>query len=207
MLALARARAPPRTLVHIAESCSWVRKTQFLPFVPGTIEQADELIEWYESDLTELLTMKYHVFWSHVVFDPSLLRLVDSFLRFFPRPIASVHEIAYRQPSLPPGWERVFQAMFRVILRMSFYKEDAEHFMDRFYYAKLIYDKVRSAMRADNRTHDSRNDPLNTTGRVALYSGSLMCRSSLTSVRCMATLTRRPSRSWSSAFSRRSPST
>ncbi len=40
------------------------------------------MLEVLDADLSRLLRQKYHVFWSHVIFDPRLLRLIDSFLRY-----------------------------------------------------------------------------------------------------------------------------
>jgi hypothetical protein len=121
---------------------SWLRTSKFLPFLPDSIDKSDELLEWYESDLHELLTMKYNVFWSHVLFDPSLMSFLDSFLRFFPRPITSALHIETRAPALPVGWDNVFHSVFRVFVRLSFYKESASNFMERKYYSNTIYNKV-----------------------------------------------------------------
>jgi hypothetical protein len=40
------------------------------------------VLEVLDVDLSRILRQKYHVFWSHVIFEPRLLRLIDSFLRY-----------------------------------------------------------------------------------------------------------------------------
>ena len=122
------------------------------------------VLEVLDADLSRLLRQKYHVFWSHVIFDPRLLRLIDSFLRYARRafdgssPVLdpqstyfSVFAKVFKGNTLLPAAElrtsnltrvvRVSCVVCLVLLRMSTNRESATDFMDARYFADLVYDK------------------------------------------------------------------
>jgi hypothetical protein len=60
------------------------------------------VLEVLDADLSRLLRQKYHMFWSHVIFDPRLLRLIDSFLRYARRAFDGNGGDAGSSPALDP---------------------------------------------------------------------------------------------------------
>jgi hypothetical protein len=84
-------------------------------FIPNS--RADELFDIWNTDLEELLRSKYNVFWSRMIFDESISRFLDSFLRFFLRPI--MWEDSY--PQLNPVARSVYERVFKVQTFLSCY--------------------------------------------------------------------------------------
>jgi len=120
----------------------WVKThaLDMLPFIPdGEVLPDnlvfDEVVAMICDDVTKLLHMVYHVFWSHVVYNKSLRKLIDTFLRYFPRS----YDTLIKAPSYL-SLNRLYTLMIKLFLRMSTAKESEGDFMTPDYFASLIYD-------------------------------------------------------------------
>lgn len=89
-------------------------------------------------DLRTLLSLPYHVFWSHMVFDRELLRNICKLLKRLPRP----HDKQFIHPDedIREKLAQLTQAAFRLILRMSTFKESKQDFMSATFFAQMVYD-------------------------------------------------------------------
>eukprot|EP00747_Dinoflagellata_sp_TGD_P079624 gnl/TRDRNA2_/TRDRNA2_160582_c0_seq1.p1 gnl/TRDRNA2_/TRDRNA2_160582_c0~~gnl/TRDRNA2_/TRDRNA2_160582_c0_seq1.p1 ORF type:complete len:740 (+),score=132.38 gnl/TRDRNA2_/TRDRNA2_160582_c0_seq1:97-2316(+) len=83
----------PKAISDISEY--WKVELGMLPFMPNDnlgpnvemspdsdIAEHREYLQMFNEQLQKLLRMKFHVFWSQVLFDPKLRRCLDSYLRF-----------------------------------------------------------------------------------------------------------------------------
>ena len=106
--------------------------------VTGAKETWIELANLIIDDLNHLLGLPYHVFWSHVMFDRTLLITFGRLLKRFPRP----HEKSYAYPDdqISSTLKEIMKLSFRVVLRMSTYKESRQDFMTADFFSKMIYD-------------------------------------------------------------------
>lgn len=75
-----------------ALSVLWIDNSlNFIPYLPVDNNRAEEypggssaseILSFLDESLSTLLKQKYHIFWSHVIFDPSLQKCLDTYLRF-----------------------------------------------------------------------------------------------------------------------------
>lgn len=131
----------------------WVDKTGFLPFLPqdNLTDTTEEVVQYHNVDLSNLLKKKYYLFWSQVVYDESLQNFLDTYLRFCERPYGSfsttISQNQISQEDLMVSYERdinqqaLFKRVFSVLARISNYEETSTLHMDRKFFADLIYDK------------------------------------------------------------------
>ncbi len=89
-------------------------------------------------DILFLLECPYHVFWSYVTFDRDLLRQTGRLLKSLPRP----HDFVFPYPDsdIQSLLHKVTYQSFRLILRLSTYKESKCDHMSPEFYANLVYD-------------------------------------------------------------------
>jgi len=88
------------------------------------------------ADLSFLLRLPAHKFWSQIIFDQRLQIILEGMLQNYPR--------AYDQPKskhLLDANLSVLHKLFLVYLRLSTYKESQADFFTAEYYANMIYDK------------------------------------------------------------------
>jgi len=92
-----------------------------------------------ESDLSWLLHLPCHKFWSQLVHDESLHKYLESVLQAFPRQ----HDVSVerKEEELVGKNVRILHKLFLVFVRLCTYKESATDFMSPEYFGNLIYDK------------------------------------------------------------------
>ncbi len=78
-------------------------------FMPGS--RSDELYTLWSGDLETLLRCKYNVFWSRMIFDESISRFLDSFLRHFLRPALWDDAFPQQNALARSVYERVFKVI------------------------------------------------------------------------------------------------
>lgn len=104
---------------------------------PALVEEFLELGQFISEDLEWLLALPHDKFWCQVVFDESLQRCLDSYLRNAPRGLdpsglSSAPAVADMQRNL-------HRSVFMVFLRMATHKESKEHFITPAVFAEIIY--------------------------------------------------------------------
>lgn len=116
----------------------------FLPYKPppedGTSALVDEFLElaqFISEDLEWLLALPHDKFWCQVVFDESLQRCLDSYLRYAPHGLdpsglSSTPAVANMQ-------RNIHRSVFMVFLRMATHKESKENFITPAVFAEIIY--------------------------------------------------------------------
>ncbi|KAI7813226.1 activating signal cointegrator 1 complex subunit 2, partial [Triplophysa rosa] len=116
----------------------------FLPYkrppedgVPALVEEFLELAQFISEDLEWLLALPHDKFWCQVVFDESLQRCLDSYLRHTPRGLdpsglSSTPAVANMQGN-------IHRSVFMVFLRMATHKESKENFITPAVFAEIIY--------------------------------------------------------------------
>lgn len=92
-----------------------------------------------ESDLSWLLHLPCHKFWSQLLHDSSLHKYLESVLQSFPRQ----HDVSVerKDEELVAKNFRILHKLFLVFVRLCTYKESATDFMTPEYFGNLIYDK------------------------------------------------------------------
>ena len=88
--------------------------------------------------LTLLLGLPYHTFWSHVMFDRTLLTTFGRLLKRLPRP--HDRSYAYQDEQISKTLKEIMSLTFRVVLRMSTYKESKQDFMSPEFFSRIIYE-------------------------------------------------------------------
>ncbi|KAJ8316343.1 hypothetical protein KUTeg_006357 [Tegillarca granosa] len=106
----------------------WQEDVNFVSYQPPPVNKDDHgsYEEWLDrlkfiiEDLHWLLQLSHDKFWCQVVFDESLLGLIDTYLRYAPRSYDVIYELTEE------GRERhneVHRLIFMTCLRMATYKE------------------------------------------------------------------------------------
>ncbi|XP_056602614.1 activating signal cointegrator 1 complex subunit 2 [Triplophysa dalaica] len=116
----------------------------FLPYkpppkdgIPALVEEFLELAQFISEDLEWLLALPHDKFWCQVVFDESLQRCLDSYLKHTPRGLdpsglSSTPAVANMQ-------RNIHRSVFMVFLRMATHKESKENFITPAVFAEIIY--------------------------------------------------------------------
>ncbi|KAM8864974.1 activating signal cointegrator 1 complex subunit 2 isoform 2-T5 [Synchiropus picturatus] len=111
----------------LAEDCS-----------PADVEDFLEHAKYILEDLQWLLALPHDKFWCQVVFDESLQRCLDSYLRHAPRGLD-----LSGLPSSPAVVEMqrsLHRVVFLTFLRMATHKESKDHFISPTVFGEIIYD-------------------------------------------------------------------
>jgi activating signal cointegrator complex subunit 2 len=126
---------------------SWCKEVEFLSYVPppppaGEGEDSDLSVLWLEalelmdSDLRWLLLQSHQRFWCQVIYDTTLHKMLDSYLRYGPRPHEATPPITLRGREV---MARVHRRVFMTFLRMSTHKESPSHFLLEDSFGDIIY--------------------------------------------------------------------
>ena len=106
--------------------------------IPGVKEAWTQHCQLVVDDLLSLQRAPYNVFWSQQLFDRSLRRTISTLLKRLPRPFDLDAEYPDRDIQ---GWmNRLTDILFRVIVRMSTYKENNRDYMTPEYFGQAVYD-------------------------------------------------------------------
>uniref|UniRef100_A0A8B9K9M9 Activating signal cointegrator 1 complex subunit 2 n=1 Tax=Astyanax mexicanus TaxID=7994 RepID=A0A8B9K9M9_ASTMX len=105
---------------------------------PAQVEEFLEHAQFISEDLEWLLALPHDKFWCQVVFDESLQKCLDSYLRNAPRgtdcaSLSSSPAVAEMQRSL-------HRSVFMVFLRMATHKESKDNFITPAVFGEIIYD-------------------------------------------------------------------
>ncbi|KAA8592481.1 hypothetical protein FQN60_017936 [Etheostoma spectabile] len=105
---------------------------------PAEVEEFMEHAKFIVEDLEWLLTLPHDKFWCQVVFDDSLQRCLDSYLRQAPRglDLASLPS----SPAVADMQRSVHRAVFLTFLRMATHKESKENFLTPAVFGEIIYE-------------------------------------------------------------------
>eukprot|EP00050_Salpingoeca_kvevrii_P017016 m.60837 g.60837 ORF g.60837 m.60837 type:complete len:681 (-) comp7308_c0_seq1:72-2114(-) len=124
----------------------WVQPVDFLPYVPPRAkltsadrEQREDMLAALSGDLGILLRMPYHIFWSQILHDKSLMACLESYLRHVPRWYDECSLLG-AEGRLGKLEREVNRQFFMVFLRLSTDHEASDSFMTAEAYANLIYD-------------------------------------------------------------------
>ncbi|XP_073696359.1 activating signal cointegrator 1 complex subunit 2 [Garra rufa] len=116
----------------------------FLTYKPppedGTSVLVEEFLEnaqFISEDLEWLLALPHDKFWCQVVFDESLQRCLDSYLRNAPRGLDSPGLSC--TPAVADMQRNIHRSVFMVFLRMATHKESKENFITPEVFAEIIY--------------------------------------------------------------------
>ncbi|XP_051981085.1 activating signal cointegrator 1 complex subunit 2-like [Xyrauchen texanus] len=116
----------------------------FLTYKPppedGTSALVEEFLElghFISEDLEWLLALPHDKFWCQVVFDESLQRCLDSYLRHAPRSLDPA--CLSSTPALADMQRNIHRSVFMVFLRMATHKESKENFITPAVFAEIIY--------------------------------------------------------------------
>ncbi|XP_038646356.1 activating signal cointegrator 1 complex subunit 2 isoform X2 [Scyliorhinus canicula] len=104
---------------------------------PVLVEEFLERANFIVGDLDWLLALPHDKFWCQVIFDESLQKCLDSFLRYTPR---QYDESANPNPAVAEMQRRLHRCVFMTYLRMSTHKESKEHFITPEAFGEIIYD-------------------------------------------------------------------
>ncbi|CAF4424900.1 unnamed protein product [Rotaria socialis] len=107
----------------------------------AAVEQWTERMTFIQEDLSWLLQQDHTKFWCEVAFNKDFHSMLDSYLRYAPRPQRCIGIDHYS--SIKNGKEledSVSRLMFMCILRLSTHKESAENFFTPEGFGHVIYD-------------------------------------------------------------------
>ncbi|XP_040898149.1 activating signal cointegrator 1 complex subunit 2 [Toxotes jaculatrix] len=117
----------------------------FVPYKPppddGSPAEVEEFLEYARfitEDLEWLLSLPHDKFWCQVVFDESLQRCLDSYLRHAPRSLDLT--ALPSSPAVAETQRSIHRAVFLTFLRMATHKESKENFLTPAVFGEIIYD-------------------------------------------------------------------
>ncbi|XP_066510920.1 activating signal cointegrator 1 complex subunit 2-like [Hoplias malabaricus] len=104
---------------------------------PAQVEEFLEQAQFISDDLEWLLSLPHDTFWCQVVFDESLQKCLDSYLRNCPRGTDSCFSSC---PAVAEMQRSLHRSVFMVFLRMATHKESKENFITPAVFGEIIYD-------------------------------------------------------------------
>ncbi|XP_050965088.1 activating signal cointegrator 1 complex subunit 2 [Labeo rohita] len=104
---------------------------------PVLVEEFLENAQFISEDLEWLLALPHDKFWCQVVFDESLQRCLDSYLRHAPRSLDPSGLSC--TPAVADMQRNIHRSVFMVFLRMATHKESKENFITPAVFAEIIY--------------------------------------------------------------------
>ena len=84
-----------------------------------------------------LLRLPHHKFWSQVIYDETLQKCLDSYLRYAPRSFDKDLDLT---GEFADRHKNVHKMVFLVCLRLSTHKESKDHFISPAVFGQLLYD-------------------------------------------------------------------
>ena len=106
--------------------------------VTGAKETWLQHCQLVQDDLVALQSAPYNVFWSQQIFDRDLRRHFSRLLKRLPRSYDK--DANYPDQDVKEAIRKTANVLFRVLVRMSTYKESRTDFMSPEYFSRLIYD-------------------------------------------------------------------
>ncbi|XP_060572679.1 activating signal cointegrator 1 complex subunit 2-like isoform X1 [Ruditapes philippinarum] len=123
----------------------WMEQVQFVSYQPppknlsdkGQYEAWLERLKFIEDDLHWLLQLPHDKFWCQAIFDETLHRCIDSYLRFAPR---SYNILADFPDNARDRHNQVHRLVFMTCVRMSTYKESKECYITPSVFGEILYE-------------------------------------------------------------------
>ncbi|XP_061321722.1 activating signal cointegrator 1 complex subunit 2 [Pezoporus flaviventris] len=103
---------------------------------PALVEEFLERAKFIADDLNWLLALPHDKFWCQVIFDETLHKCLDSYLRFAPRKFDGELDCHPEVSDMQRGLHR---SVFLTFLRMSTHKESKDHFITPSVFGEIIY--------------------------------------------------------------------
>ncbi|XP_041344884.1 activating signal cointegrator 1 complex subunit 2 isoform X1 [Pyrgilauda ruficollis] len=103
---------------------------------PALVEEFLERAKFIADDLNWLLALPHDKFWCQVIFDESLQKCLDSYLRSAPRKFDVLWDC---HPEVHELQKCLHRSVFLTFLRMSTHKESKDHFITPSVFGKIIY--------------------------------------------------------------------
>ncbi|KAG7480819.1 hypothetical protein MATL_G00060260 [Megalops atlanticus] len=104
---------------------------------PAQLEEFLEHAQFIADDLDWLLSLPHDKFWCQVVFDESLQKCLDSYLRHAPRGLDPA--ALPTSPAVADMQRRLHRSVFMTFLRMATHKESKENFITPAVFGEIIY--------------------------------------------------------------------
>ncbi|KAK3587712.1 hypothetical protein CHS0354_042502 [Potamilus streckersoni] len=123
----------------------WIEKIQFVSYLAtpadsgdrGQVEEWSERLKFIEDDLHWLLQQPYDKFWCQVVFDETLHKLLDTYLRYAPR---SYDTITTLPEQCRDRHDEIHRMVFMTCLRIATHKESKEHYITPSVFGVILYE-------------------------------------------------------------------
>ncbi|XP_010561637.1 PREDICTED: activating signal cointegrator 1 complex subunit 2 isoform X3 [Haliaeetus leucocephalus] len=103
---------------------------------PALVEEFLERAKFIADDLNWLLALPHDKFWCQVIFDETLQKCLDSYLRYAPRKFDALLDCL---PEVNDMQKCLHQSVFLTFLRMSTHKESKDHFITPSVFGEIIY--------------------------------------------------------------------
>ncbi|XP_021392991.2 activating signal cointegrator 1 complex subunit 2 [Lonchura striata] len=103
---------------------------------PALVEEFLERAKFIADDLNWLLALPHDKFWCQVIFDETLQKCLDSYLRSAPRKFDMLWDC---HPEVHELQKCLHRSVFLTFLRMSTHKESKDHFITPSVFGKIIY--------------------------------------------------------------------
>ncbi|XP_061459110.1 activating signal cointegrator 1 complex subunit 2 [Rhineura floridana] len=100
------------------------------------LEEFWERAKFVADDLEWLLALPHDRFWCQVIFDETLQKCLDSYLRHAPRKFDQVADLP---PEVNDLQRRLHRNVFLTFLRMSTHKESKDHFITPSVFGEILY--------------------------------------------------------------------
>uniref|UniRef100_A0A8D1BQY1 Activating signal cointegrator 1 complex subunit 2 n=1 Tax=Sus scrofa TaxID=9823 RepID=A0A8D1BQY1_PIG len=100
------------------------------------VEEYLERATFVANDLDWLLALPHDKFWCQVIFDETLQKCLDSYLRYVPR---KFDEWVAPAPEVVDMQKRLHRSVFLTFLRMSTHKESKDHFISPSAFGEILY--------------------------------------------------------------------
>ncbi|KAK7834369.1 hypothetical protein U0070_017555 [Myodes glareolus] len=104
--------------------------------IPALVEEYLERATFVANDLDWLLALPHDKFWCQVVFDETLQKCLDSYLRYVPR---KFDEWVAPTPEVADMQKHLHRSVFLTFLRMSTHKESKDHFISPSAFGEILY--------------------------------------------------------------------
>ncbi|XP_040859382.1 activating signal cointegrator 1 complex subunit 2 isoform X3 [Ochotona curzoniae] len=104
--------------------------------IPALVEEYLERATFVANDLDWLLALPHDKFWCQVIFDETLQKCLDSYLRYVPR---KFDEWVAPSPEVADMEKHLHRSVFLTFLRMSTHKESKEHFLSPAAFGEILY--------------------------------------------------------------------
>ncbi|XP_019060036.1 activating signal cointegrator 1 complex subunit 2 isoform X3 [Fukomys damarensis] len=104
--------------------------------IPTLVEEYLERATFVANDLDWLLALPHDKFWCQVIFDETLQKCLDSYLRYVPR---KFDEWVAPTPEVAEIQKHLHRSVFLTFLRMSTHKESKDHFISPSAFGNILY--------------------------------------------------------------------